>query len=182
MIKDLLHTKIASPIGNLFAVAAADQICLLEFEDQPQLSNELDELSICFGKRSIEGKNDVLMQLASELALYFNGKLKQFKTPILMTGTIFQQAVWTSLLAIPIGETRTYKKQSLHLGNLKAIRAVARANGKNKIAIIVPCHRVIGTNGDLTGYAGGLERKRFLLELERKHFDSNDLFSDLNEI
>ena len=94
------------------------------------------------------------------------GHRQQFDLPLLMMGTPFQKQVWTQLRKIPFGETRTYKEQSEQLGNLRAIRAVASANGRNQLAIVIPCHRVIGTDGKLTGYAGGIERKRALLELE----------------
>jgi O-6-methylguanine DNA methyltransferase len=100
---------------------------------------------------------------------YFIGTRKEFDLPLHLLGTSFQKSVWLGLLQIPYGETRSYKKQSIFLGNEKAIRAVAGANGENGIAIIIPCHRVIGENGSLTGYGGGLQRKKWLLDHERKH-------------
>jgi methylated-DNA--[protein]-cysteine S-methyltransferase len=101
------------------------------------------------------------------LDLYFQGRLKGFATPLETIGTAFQQLVWDALLTIPYGETRSYKEQAQQLGNPKAIRAVAAANGQNKVSILIPCHRVIGSDGKLTGYAGGLNRKQSLLALER---------------
>ncbi|MFV0529879.1 MAG: methylated-DNA--[protein]-cysteine S-methyltransferase [Flavobacteriales bacterium] len=107
-------------------------------------------------------------QVKKELNTYFEGTLKEFKTPIELIGTDFQKKVWKSLLTIPYGETSTYSEQSLKTGDIKAIRAVASANGSNPISIIVPCHRIIGKNGSLTGYRGGLKNKKFLLDHEAK--------------
>jgi methylated-DNA-[protein]-cysteine S-methyltransferase len=105
-------------------------------------------------------------QTRRQLDLYFNGKLRAFTVPLAPRGTAFQKAAWTALTQIPFGETRTYGQQAAMLGNANASRAVGAANGKNPIGIIVPCHRVIGANGTLTGYAGGLHNKEFLLKLE----------------
>jgi O-6-methylguanine DNA methyltransferase len=104
-----------------------------------------------------------------ELDAYFKGALKKFTVPLDLQGSDFQKKVWMELLTIPYGETRSYEQQTTRLGDLKAIRAVASANGKNRIAIVVPCHRVIGKNGSLTGYAGGLDKKLWLLDFESKH-------------
>lgn len=99
--------------------------------------------------------------LRQELDLYFKGHLKTFATPLEQIGTEFQKQAWDALLAIPYGETRSYKEQAQRLGNPKAVRAVAAANGQNKVSVMIPCHRVIGSDGKLTGYAGGLNRKQF---------------------
>ena len=112
-------------------------------------------------------ENEQTQLLRQELDLYFQGRLKVFATPLETIGTAFQQQVWDALLTIPYGETRSYKEQAQQLGNPKAIRAVAAANGQNKVSILIPCHRVIGSDGKLTGYAGGLNRKQSLLALER---------------
>ncbi|MCL2045678.1 MAG: methylated-DNA--[protein]-cysteine S-methyltransferase [Oscillospiraceae bacterium] len=118
-----------------------------------------------------EEKETPLISLATEmLGEYFDGKLKVFDLPISFNiGTEFQKKSWSALLTIPYGQTRSYKEQSLAIGSEKAFRAVGNANGKNPISIIVPCHRVIGTDGTLVGYGGGLDIKRYLLELEAKH-------------
>jgi len=100
---------------------------------------------------------------------YFSGERREFTLPLVMPGTIFQKRVWNILKSIPYGETRSYKDQSLALDNPAAVRAVARANGQNRLAVIIPCHRVIGSNGELTGYGGGLWRKKYLLDLESGH-------------
>ncbi len=107
-------------------------------------------------------------QVKNELEAYFKGELKTFETPIELIGTDFQKKVWKALLTIPYGETSTYSNQSIKVGDIKAIRAVASANGSNPISIIVPCHRIIGKDGNLTGYRGGLENKRFLLDHEAR--------------
>ena len=108
-------------------------------------------------------------ELNKQIEEYFDGKRKEFSIPLAIVGTTFQKQAWLALQAIPYGETRSYKEQAEFIGNPKAIRAVARANGDNRIAIIIPCHRVIGANGELVGYGGGLWRKRYLIELEQKH-------------
>ncbi|WP_341835570.1 methylated-DNA--[protein]-cysteine S-methyltransferase [Chitinophaga pollutisoli] len=109
----------------------------------------------------------LLKECAAQLDAYFKRQLRQFDLPLQQEGTPFRQQVWQNLLTIPYGETITYLALAKRLGNVKSIRAAGTANGKNDIAIIVPCHRVIGVNGELTGYAGGLWRKQFLLELEK---------------
>ena len=109
------------------------------------------------------------MQAAEELESYFSGTLKNFETPLAYTGTDFQCGVWDALKTIPYGETFSYAKQAANMNKPKAVRAVANANRLNKIAIIIPCHRVIGSNGSLTGYAGGLDKKKWLLEHEARH-------------
>lgn len=112
--------------------------------------------------------NYLLETCLEELAAFFEGNLRSFSVPVKQEGTEFQQSVWAELLKIPFGKTSSYLELSKRIGDVKAIRAVGTSNGKNKIAIIVPCHRVIGSNGSLTGYAGGLGRKQWLLEHEMK--------------
>lgn len=112
-------------------------------------------------------KNDILLKAEMQLREYFDGNRKTFDLELDLTGTEFQKKVWMELLNIPYGETISYKEQATRVGNVKAIRAVGTTNGKNKISIIVPCHRVIGSNGSLTGYAGGLDKKQWLLEFEK---------------
>lgn len=115
-----------------------------------------------------EGDSPVLQQVEEELSDYFQGKQKTFNVPLLLVGTDFQKQVWKELMNIPFGETSTYLALSQKLGNEKAIRAVASANGANAISILIPCHRIIGHDGSLVGYAGGLPAKRKLLDLEMK--------------
>lgn len=118
------------------------------------------------GKTIIQGSNTHLSQLEKELKEYFEGNLRVFTVSLDMVGTDFQKKVWNELLKIPYGKTSSYMQQATSMGAPTSVRAVANANGMNKIAIVVPCHRVIGSNGTLTGYAGGLEKKRWLLNLE----------------
>ncbi|GDX50958.1 hypothetical protein LBMAG27_00050 [Bacteroidota bacterium] len=151
---------INSPLGKLLAKASETGICSFEFEDVRKPLSELPE--ILFDEK----KNKHLLKLQKQVAEYFSGNRKYFDLALEPNGTIFQQKVWNELLKIPFGKTRTYKEQSIAVGDLKAIRAVATANGANPIAIIIPCHRIIGTDGSLTGYAGGLLRKKWLLEFE----------------
>jgi O-6-methylguanine DNA methyltransferase len=117
----------------------------------------------------VRKRNIHLGNLAIELGEYFAGTRKSFTVPVVMTGTVFQKQVWNELLNIPFGETRSYMEQASAIGKPGAIRAVARANGSNPVSVIIPCHRVIGSDGKLTGYGGGLWRKRWLLEHERKY-------------
>ena len=156
--------NITTPIGEMLAIRTEKGLCLLEFLDGKTTEKQLKELGDI--DEIIEAEDDILLNnLEQELKLYFEGNLKEFKTPIDFIGTDFQKKVWEELVKIPFGETRSYKAQSIAVGDILAIRAVANANGKNKISILVPCHRVIGSDGSLTGFAGGKHRKQFLLEL-----------------
>lgn len=117
-------------------------------------------------KRS-DKTNAIFDELKKQLSEYFSGNRTKFNLPLNPQGTAFQVSVWNELLKIPFGKTITYKQQAIQMNHLKGIRAIASANGKNPISIIIPCHRVIGSNGELTGYAGGLKMKEWLLNLER---------------
>jgi AraC family transcriptional regulator of adaptative response/methylated-DNA-[protein]-cysteine methyltransferase len=164
----LIHKKtIQTPLGEMFACAVEEGICLLEFIDRKNIELQLKSLSKTLNAQFVDKDHKHFQQLEEELTEYFEGKREQFNTPLFITGTEFQKKVWQLLIEIPMGITRTYKQQSEFLGNLKAIRAVGTANGMNKIAILIPCHRVIGSNGELVGYAGGIWRKQKLLELEK---------------
>lgn len=165
MIIDL--KRIETPLGTMYACAIDEGICLLEFTDRKNMEKQFVSLSKALNAEIVQGENKHFRQLEDELKEYFEGKREKFDVPLYITGTEFQQKVWQLLREIPIGETRTYKQQSEFLGNPKAIRAVGTANGINKIAILIPCHRVIGSSGELVGYAGGIWRKQKLLELEK---------------
>lgn len=157
--------KIQTPLGEMLAINSQKGLCVLAFFDGKSTEKQLKEIEKL--GEIVENKHDeFLLNLEKELDAYFEGNLNEFSIPLDLIGTDFQIKVWNELIKIPFGKTRSYKEQSMALGNLLAIRAVANANAKNKIAIVVPCHRVIGTNGSLTGYAGGNKRKKFLLELE----------------
>ena len=159
--------RIETPLGTMIACADEKGICMLEFSDRKALPTELKEISKHFNANIIQGENPHFTTLEDELAEYFAGKRRDFSVPLSPVGTQFQKNVWEVLRQIPYGTTRSYQEQANILGNPKAVRAVANANGLNKISIIIPCHRVIGTNGTLTGYGGGIWRKQKLLELEK---------------
>lgn len=156
---------IETPLGQMIAGVSSTGLCLLEFENDERVNGHLKH----FGENLEiieDNSNSILIQTQAQLSAYFKGELKEFNVPIDLIGTDFQCSVWRELSTIEFGKTRTYLDQAKALGDVKAIRAVATANGKNRIAIIVPCHRVIGSDGSLTGYAGELWRKKALLELE----------------
>lgn len=153
----------------MIAGAVDEGICLLEFADRKSLISEYRDLKKYLATEISEGENSHISMLRQQLEEYFSGLRKEFDLKLLIPGTIFQQMVWNELLTIPFGITRTYHEQAVALNKPEAIRAVASANGMNRIAIIIPCHRVIGSDGSLTGYAGGLKRKKWLLDHEKSH-------------
>lgn len=144
-------------------------VCMFEFEYRTSLSEIKLRIANVLREDYVFGNHPLLKELEQQVNEYFEGDRTVFDLPLQLAGSPFQVKVWEELLKIPFGEKRTYKQQAIAFGDLKAIRAVASANGANGIAIIVPCHRVVGSNGSLTGYGGGLERKRWLLEHEQKH-------------
>ena len=158
--------RVSTPLGPMLAGATEDALCLLEFSDRRMLELQLRRVQKHFDALFIPSSNSILEQLNRELADYFEGRLKTFTIPIASPGSEFQKSVWRQLQAIPYGATASYRDIAIELGTPKSVRAVARANGDNRIAIIVPCHRVIGSDGSLTGYGGGLWRKRRLLDIE----------------
>lgn len=159
--------QILTPLGPMLAGSIGRGICLLEFIDRRMLESELKDLHKYFKTRLVVSLSSHIKQLKTQLDEYFSGKRKVFTVPLATPGSDFQKQVWKVLQSIPYGETRSYKDQAIALGNPKAVRAVARANGQNRVSILIPCHRVIGTSGELVGYGGGIWRKKFLLELER---------------
>lgn len=142
-----------SPLGRIKIVGDDDAIKMVSFTEGEE-SNTKEAVPL------------VVRNCKKQLKEYFEGKRKEFNVPLSPEGTDFQRGVWDALLEIPFGKTSTYAKQSVSLGDIKKIRAVGTANGKNPIAVIIPCHRVIGTDGSLTGYAGGLDKKEWLLRHE----------------
>jgi len=158
--------RFTTPIGPMFACATNQGVCLLEFTDRRMLETEFKDLCKRLNAVILPGINPHLEHVQSELAEYFIGERRIFTVPLHTPGTDFQQAVWKILQDIPYGETRTYKQQAIAIDNPKAVRAVASANGHNRVSIIIPCHRVIGSDGSLVGYGGGLQRKKWLLDLE----------------
>lgn len=170
---NISQTYIETPLGEMIACATDKGICLLEFNDRKKLDGQFEKLTKDLNANIVEQENKHFALLKRELEAYFNYDLKIFTVPLDLVGTEFQKKVWQALLTIPYGKTVSYLQQSESMGSPLSIRAVANANGMNKVAILVPCHRVIGSNGKLTGYAGGLERKQFLLNLEKGITEKN---------
>ena len=154
--------KIQSPVGQLTLVASQQGLSAILWENEKPNRVRLPEMKEDF-------ENPILLKAQVQLSQYFSGKRKSFDIDLDPMGTNFQKKVWKALEEIPFGETRSYKELAKEIGNLKAVRAVGAANGRNPISIIVPCHRVIGASGKLTGFAGGLENKDILLKLEGRH-------------
>ena len=159
--------RFTTKLGPMFACATEKGLCLLDFTDRRMLESEFKDLCKRLNAVILPGENKYLDEVQKQVKEYLSGKRKIFKIDLEPVGTDFQKSVWKVLQEIPYGETWSYKEQSIRLKNPKAVRAVATANGYNKIAFIIPCHRVIGSDGSLTGYGGGLDRKRWLLDLER---------------
>lgn len=152
----MTHAVVDSPLGPLTLVERDGGVAglyMTEHRHQPPLAGERDD--------------SVLPELQEQLTAYFARELQEFDVPLSVRGTDFQRRVWDGLRQIPYGETWSYRDLAEHLGQPTAVRAVGLANGRNPVSIVVPCHRVVGANGSLTGYGGGLERKQLLLDLER---------------
>jgi AraC family transcriptional regulator of adaptative response/methylated-DNA-[protein]-cysteine methyltransferase len=159
-------TRIETPLGTMIAGGTDQGICLLEYTDRRMLETELKDLSKKLNAVIVQGENKFFPLVRKQLEEYFAGKRKEFTIPLFTPGTDFQKDVWKELQTIPYGSTRSYKEQAKALGTPEAIRAIAHANGMNRISILIPCHRVIGSDGKLVGYGGGLWRKEKLLQLE----------------
>jgi AraC family transcriptional regulator of adaptative response/methylated-DNA-[protein]-cysteine methyltransferase len=168
----LYKIEINTPLGLMVGISNDAGICALEFADKKNLNVELVHMQNYFGAPIVTQTNCHLEQLQLQLNEYFAGNRKQFDLPLQFIGTLFQQKSWQALQTINYGATQSYKQQATKVGNLKAVRAVASANAHNRLAIIVPCHRVIGSDGKLTGYAGQLWRKQWLLDWEKKMLNS----------
>jgi AraC family transcriptional regulator of adaptative response/methylated-DNA-[protein]-cysteine methyltransferase len=159
-------TWLESPLGPLLAGARDGKLVLLEFSDRRMLEAQFTTLRRLFKCPIVPGESPVFTALRSQLARYFEGKLRRFSIPLAYPGSPFQQKVWDGLLSIPYGKTLSYEGLARRIGDVRAQRAVGHANGLNRIAIIIPCHRVVNKSGKLGGYGGGLWRKQRLLELE----------------
>jgi len=166
--KVLTVNRILTPLGPMLAGTTDDGICLLEFVDRRMIETQLRVLQKRLGASFVPGEHDLLHRLDGQMHEYFSGARTTFDVPLTLGGTPFQVKAWNALLAIPYGSTRSYEEQARAIGAPSAVRAVANANGQNRIAVVIPCHRVIGADGELRGYGGGLWRKRLLLELEKK--------------
>lgn len=165
----IITTEIETELGTMIAGAVEEGICLLEFSDRRMLNTEYKYLINHFKSTIQEGENKHFNILRKQLQEYFAGCRKEFSIPLVIPGTAFQQAVWKELMNIPYGTTHSYQEQSVALGKPDSVRAVANANGMNRISIIIPCHRVIGSDGHLTGYGGGLKRKKWLIDHEKRY-------------
>ena len=161
-------SRIETPLGSMIAAAFDDKLVLLEFADRRMVPTQLKRLERHLGCRYEKAESPVFDTVRRQLDEYFAGTRRSFDVPLAVPGTPFQRKAWDALRRIPWGATRSYAEQAVAIGRETAVRAVARANGDNRIAIIIPCHRVIGSDGSLTGYGGGLWRKQRLLELERR--------------
>jgi AraC family transcriptional regulator of adaptative response/methylated-DNA-[protein]-cysteine methyltransferase len=161
-------TRLKSPFGDLLAGATPEGICLLEYIDTQRIEMQLSRLQKARKGDIVYASSDYFVLLEQQLCAYFSGELREFSVPLDTYGTDFQQKVWQALQTIPYGETRSYQQQAIAIGNPKSVRAVANANRNNKISVLIPCHRVIGKNGAMTGYGGGIWRKEYLLALESK--------------
>src|ERR1051326_1644284 len=167
-------TAVTTPLGTMVAAAIGEGLCLLEFADRRAFRTELRDLIRLLGRPVAQGAGQAgcghLEGIAGQLREYFDGRRRGFTVPRVTPGTAFERSVWARLLKIPFGRTCSYGGMAAAIGNPEASRAVGRANGRNRIAIVVPCHRVIESTGGLRGYGGGLERKRALLEeIGREH-------------
>ncbi|XXD07505.1 bifunctional transcriptional activator/DNA repair enzyme AdaA [Klebsiella sp. R445] len=164
----LLH-RFTTPIGPMFVCASERGVCLLEFVDRRMLETEFRDLQRLLSARIIAGENDHTRQAVVEIGEYFAGQRRHFSLTLETPGSDFQQTVWQQLQAVAYGNTEHYQGLAQQMGNASAVRAVANANGANRVAIVIPCHRIIGKDGSLTGYGGGLARKAWLLAHEAKY-------------
>lgn len=164
--RELVITRIETPIGTMVAAAVEDGIAVLDFADRRATRTALRDAARRLRAMPTIGRNPHLDALEIQLHDYFAGTRTTFDLQLARRGTAFEESVWSWLVTIPAGETRTYAQGAAIVGRPRAVRAIGRANGRNPVAIVVPCHRVIGSDGDLTGYGGGLWRKQALLDLE----------------
>lgn len=160
--------EIETPLGPMIAVGDEKALYLLEFMERKKIEYQVKKLRERTKLSIVSGIAESLVSIENELKLYFSGKLREFKTVFVCLGSSFQVSVWEELRKIPTGETRSYSELAKAIGRKTACRAVALANSTNRLAIIIPCHRVINANGNLGGYAGGIDRKAFLIEHEKR--------------
>ncbi len=167
MGKKIFTMRYSSPCGELLLGSFADKLCLCNWTTEKHPGRIDKRLKTTLHAEYEEAQTDITIEATRQLDEYFHGGRKTFDIPLLTVGTDFQKEIWNELLAIPYGETVSYGKLSARIGKVSAVRAVANANGANAISIFIPCHRVIGSNRSLTGYGGGLDTKKFLLDLEQ---------------
>jgi len=174
-VRCMQTTRLETPLGPMVAAATDEGVCLLDFADRRALERETKTLCKRLDAVVVPGRNEHLDQLSRELDEFFDGSRAAFDVPLVMCGTPFQERVWTELRRIPYGTTISYVELARRIGRHGAQRAVGRANGDNRMAVLIPCHRVVRENGMLCGYGGGLWRKQHLLDLERRHAAGNVL-------
>ena len=163
----IITKTIPTPLGDMQAGIYQEKLCLLEFDQPDRVDMQMRQLSTLFTEDIKAGEHPLFNDLNQQLNAYFSNSLKEFSIPLDLNGAAFQSSIWQLLLDIPYGETISYLDLAVMAGDPKKVRAVGRANGENRIAIIIPCHRVIGHDGKLVGYAGELWRKKKLLDMER---------------
>lgn len=163
---EIIVSRYSSPCGELLLGSYGDCLCMCDWLTEKHRELADRRLERALKAQTVEGTSAVIGNAARQLDEYFARLRTEFDVPLLFAGTDFQKTVWSALLEIPYGKTVSYKELARKIGMPDAVRAVANANGANSISIFAPCHRVIGSDGSLTGYGGGLDKKRFLLELE----------------
>lgn len=164
---EIVARQLQLPCGKLLIASYGDELCLCDWLNNPRHERNVRRLENTLGSRLIVGNSHVLSQLEKQLGEYFMGSRCRFDIPMLLVGTPFQQTVWQYLAQIPFGQTVSYAQEAEVLGCPAAVRAVAQANAANPLSIVLPCHRVVGSNGQLGGYAGGVGAKQYLLQHEK---------------
>ncbi len=164
----MIH-RFTTPLGPMFVCATARGVCLLEFVDRRMLETEFSDLQRLLNARILAGENEHTRQAEKEISDYFAGQRRHFDLALDLPGSAFQRLVWQGLQDVPYGQTTHYQCLAERIAKPLAVRAVAAANGANRVAIVIPCHRIIGKNGTMTGYGGGIARKKWLIEHEARH-------------
>jgi AraC family transcriptional regulator of adaptative response/methylated-DNA-[protein]-cysteine methyltransferase len=159
--------RVRTPLGSMIMGVSDQGLSLLEFAERRMLDTQLKRLRLELGRVFLPGEHPLMSLVQKELSDYFDGHLQEFSIPVQASGTAFQESVWQVLMKIPYGQMLSYADVARKIGQPNAVRAVGKANGDNRMAIVIPCHRVVGSDGKLTGYGGGLWRKKFLLSLEQ---------------
>lgn len=165
----LQESRINTPLGEMIAIADQELLYLLEFAHSAGVERKIDRLRKKMKSTIEQGITQPIISIKEELSLYFSGKLKKFNTPLKLTGTAFQRKAWSALQDIPYAQTRSYRQQADVIKAPLAHRAIANANASNQLAIIIPCHRIIRSNGSIGGYAGGVACKEWLLAHEQSY-------------
>jgi O-6-methylguanine DNA methyltransferase len=168
MVNKIEIAEIQSPVGIFLAGTIDNKCCMFEFKHRKTISQIVEKKKKQYDAEFVYTENELHLQIKNQVDQYFEGELTEFSIPLDQQGTDFQISVWKELMKIPIGTTISYGELAKRVGRPKAVRAVGSANGANNIAIIIPCHRVIRSDGDLQGYGGGIDKKRKLIKHERK--------------